>query len=83
MKFSLKDLVAPGNTATFVCARRGELIYRIGHAFKFSVPINDMGDGEFLAQDKAIFFMRWIRKALENEIISTPADSGTGSAKAG
>lgn len=60
----IKDLVKPGNTAEFVCARRGELIYQIG-TFKFSVPINDMGDGEFLRTDKAIFFMRWIRKALE------------------
>jgi hypothetical protein len=49
----------PGMTATFVSARRGDLIYRI---WTFST---DMGDGEFLAQDKAIFFMRWIRKQLE------------------
>ena len=51
-------------TATFVCARRGDLIYRIG-TFSFAVPIADMGDGEFLPEDKAIFFMRWIRKQLE------------------
>jgi hypothetical protein len=74
VSYTVRELVAPGNTAAFVCARRGELIYRIvtpaqqghpGHNFKFSVPMDDMGDGEFLAQDKAIFFMRWIRKALE------------------
>lgn len=64
-KFTVKELVAPGNIATFVCARRGELIYKVGHAFRFSVPMSDMGDGEFLAQDKAIFFMRWIRNALQ------------------
>ena len=60
----LKDLVAPGMTATFVSARRGDLIYRIG-TFSFAVPIVDMGDGEFLPEDKAIFFMRWIRRQLE------------------
>jgi hypothetical protein len=60
----LKDLVAPGMTATFLSARRGDLIYRIG-TFSFAVPIADMGDGEFLREDKAIFFMRWIRKQLE------------------
>lgn len=60
----LKDLVAPGMRATFVSARRGDLIYRIG-AFSFAVPIADMGDGEFLPEDKAILFMRWIRKQLE------------------
>ena len=48
----LKDLVAPGMTATFVSARRGDLIYRIG-TFSFAVPIVDMGDGEFLPEDKA------------------------------
>lgn len=61
----LTELVASGNTATFVRARRGELIYRIGHGFQFRVPISDMGDGEFLANDKAITFLRWIRKELE------------------
>ena len=60
----LKDLVAPGMTATFVSARRGDLIYRIG-TFSFAVPMADIGDGEFLPEDKAIFFMRWIRKQLE------------------
>ena len=60
----LKDLIAPGMTAIFVSARRGDLIYRIG-TFSFAVPIADMGDGEFLARDKAIFFMRWIRNQLE------------------
>jgi hypothetical protein len=62
----VKDLVAPGNVARFVKARRGELIYSIGHGFTFRVPMGDMGDGEFLACDKAIFFMRWIRKELES-----------------
>lgn len=61
---TLKELVKKGNVARFVSARRGELIYAVG-AFKFSVPMADMGDGEFLSSDRAVFFMRWIRKALE------------------
>ena len=30
--------------------------------FKFPVPITDCGDGTFLAADKAILFMRYIRR---------------------
>ena len=34
--------------------------------FTFPVPIDDTGDGEFNAEDRAILFMRYIRKYLEN-----------------
>jgi len=30
--------------------------------FEFPVPVSDCGDGTFLAEDKAILFMRYIRK---------------------
>lgn len=84
--FTVYELVAPGNVATFVCARRGELIYKIdmpckvnySFAFKFSIPMEDMGDGEFLAQAKAIFFLRWIRKALDAKVTGElDADNGS------
>ena len=35
--------------------------------FRFSVPIEDCGDGRFLVEDKALIFMRYIRKALEEQ----------------
>ena len=35
-----------------------------GYGFEFPVPINDCGDGTFLAEDKAILFMRYIRKHI-------------------
>lgn len=50
----------------FVSARRGALIYQCDDGFKFEVPIDEMGDGEFKAEDKAIYFMRWIRKGMES-----------------
>ncbi len=34
--------------------------------FQFPVPIEDCGDGQFNVEDKAILFMRYIRKHLEN-----------------
>jgi hypothetical protein len=33
--------------------------------FQFPVPISDCGDGQFNAEDKAIYFMRYIRKYKE------------------
>lgn len=32
--------------------------------FQFPVPISDCGDGQFNAEDKAIMFMRYIRKYM-------------------
>lgn len=33
--------------------------------FMFPVPVSDALSGRFLATDKSVFFMRWIRKHLE------------------
>lgn len=35
--------------------------------YEFPVPLSDIGDATLLATDKAIMFMRYIRKALENK----------------
>lgn len=45
--------------------REGELWYATEDGFKFPVPITDAGTGVFNAEDKAILFMRWIRKQRE------------------
>jgi hypothetical protein len=58
--------IAKAGTVKFLRARRGELIYSVEpDGYQFSVPIADMGDGEFKAEDKAIYFIRWIRPVLE------------------
>jgi len=44
--------------------RDGELWYSTDD-FEFPVPISDIGNATFKAEDKAIFFMRWIRKHLK------------------
>lgn len=67
--YSLKDLVK-GNVY-FVEYRKGNLWYEAGRhsaekPFLFPVPIEDTGDGIFLACDKGMFFMRYIRKHLED-----------------
>jgi hypothetical protein len=61
---TLKELVGPGQTVKFQLYRKGELHYKTSSGFDFVVPIEDCGDGQFLAEDKAMLFMRYIRKQL-------------------
>lgn len=49
--------------------RKGELHYICENNFGFRVPISDCGDASFNREDRAMLFMRYIRKeikALEN-----------------
>ncbi len=65
MTISVKELVAPGRRVVFKHYRGENLYYEVeGTKFVFPVPIKDVGDGVFLAEDKAILFMRYIRIAL-------------------
>jgi hypothetical protein len=45
--------------------RGTDLWYETDNGFLFPVPINDVGDGTFLRDDKAILFMRYIRKYMK------------------
>ena len=78
MKLTIKEIVKD-NTVEFVRYRKGNLYYRViillnyeeypyityGETYEFPVPIEDCGDADFHSHDKAILFMRYIRKALE------------------
>jgi len=37
--------------------------------YQFVVPIGDIGTATLLSQDKAITFMRWIRKAIQDNTL--------------
>lgn len=63
---TLKELVSGGKMVHFVHYRQSELWYKTDCGFEFPVPIADTGDGTFLATDKAMLFMRYIRKHLES-----------------
>jgi hypothetical protein len=58
----IKEMVADGRRVRFLRYKLGELWYRTETGFEFPVPTSDCGDGTFLAEDKAILFMRYIRK---------------------
>lgn len=46
--------------------RDGELWYTTWDGFLFPVPVSDAGGATFKAEDKAIMFMRYIRKQVES-----------------
>jgi hypothetical protein len=60
---SIKDLVK-NNTVHFVKFRQGYFYYKVTD-YIFPVPQHDIGDATLLAEDKAIIFMRYIRKAID------------------
>ena len=62
---SIKEMVKGNKKVYFEFARKGELWYKTECGFVFPVPFSDMGDGTFNKEDKAMFFMRYIRKQLD------------------
>ena len=68
----IKDCVALGTKVRFEHFVDNALWYRCDNGFMFPVPVSDTKDSIdainspiFLAEDKAIYFMRWIRKHIE------------------
>lgn len=60
----LLDMVKDKNVK-FSHYKENELWYSTECGFMFPVPVSDTGNAEFKNEDKATFFMRWIRKHLE------------------
>lgn len=59
------------NIVTFDSFRQGIFYYIVGEVgtpnkYLFQVPLNDIGNATLLVTDKAIYFMRWIRKSIED-----------------
>ena len=57
--------IIKGQSVKFQYYRQGNLIYKTTDGFEFPVPIADTNDATFPSEEKAIFFMRWIRRQLE------------------
>lgn len=67
MTYTIKDLVSDGKLANFYYYKDNNLWYSISmkeEEFTFPVPIDDIGNATFWHEDKAILFMRYIRKHL-------------------
>lgn len=65
--------IVKNQTVRFQYYRDGEMWYETDNGFLFPVPIHDakeIGNATFMRNDKAILFMRYIRKykeEIENE----------------
>ena len=65
---NLKDMVKGGQKVRVSFYSRGSLWYITESGFEFPVPVGDrteVGNATFLAEDKAIYFMRYIRKHMQ------------------
>jgi hypothetical protein len=62
---NIKDMVKDGKKVVFKRYVNDTLIYETECGFEFPVPVEDTGDGAFLAEDKAMFLMRYIRKEID------------------
>lgn len=66
---TLKEMIVNNQKVRFSFYRDGQLWYQTECGFPFPVPIEEAGTATFLAEDRAILFMRYIRKhmaALDN-----------------
>jgi len=61
----LKDMIKGNKTVRFTFYRDQELWYTTEDGFEFPVPLSEVGNSTFLAEDRAILFMRYIRKQME------------------
>ena len=61
---TLKEMIVNQQKVRFSFYRDGQLWYETECGFRFPVPIEDAGTATFLAQDRAILFMRYIRKQM-------------------
>jgi hypothetical protein len=57
-------MIVSNQKVRFSFYRDGQLWYETECGFRFPVPIEDAGTATFLAEDRAILFMRYIRKHL-------------------
>lgn len=62
---SIKECVNNNQKVRFSHYRAGHLYYQCENGLEFPVPISDIGEATFLAEDKALIFMRYIRKHIQ------------------
>ena len=67
---TLKDHVS--GPVEFQYYRAGNLMYKTSTGLEFTVPVDDTNDATFPRIEKGIFFMRWIRKHLNQQNKFTP-----------
>jgi len=67
MSNTIKDMVSGSKKVTFEHYFDGNLWYSTECGYMFPVPISDIGNATFYKEDKAMLFMRYIRKQMNLE----------------
>ena len=62
---TINERVKDNQQVVFVRYFDGQLWYKTECEFEFPVPTDDVGNATMLAQDKALLFMRYIRKHID------------------
>ncbi len=68
----ITDFVTKDNMCDFVYYRQGHLYYRVTRVndnhwtYMFPVPISDLAEATVNTEEKSLYLMRYIRKALED-----------------
>lgn len=62
---TILEMVEDNKKVHFSWYRDGELWYVTECGFEFPVPISDIGNATFMASDRAMLFLRYIRKHVE------------------
>ena len=60
----IKEMIKDNKEVLFLYYKEKELWYTTECGFDFPVPIEDIGNATFHANDKAMLFMRYIRKHI-------------------
>lgn len=63
--------VVKRNTVKMVSVTSNFATYQIGfdgNIYQFDVPLNDIGTGTLKVEDNAMYFSRWIRKSMEDNM---------------
>lgn len=68
----LVDLVGNNQQVRFLCADATHLWYATDTDFVVPVPRDDVGDATFAARDKALLFMRYVRRQIDQEPLALP-----------
>lgn len=63
---NVKDMVNNNQQVEFVRFQQGELWYKTESGFEFPIPVSDTGSAAFNPKDKALLFMRWIKKHIDS-----------------
>lgn len=77
----VKSMVSDNKRVRFVHYANGELWYSTECGFEFPVPISDTGTAIFLAEDRAMLFMRWINRHMKAIIAARASELETPTAE--